>query len=69
MTQNLLMTLMFTIAVAFAFEQTRWLGVIGVALLAWIKPEIVPYLALLGLLIGGAYTYLSLRYGGRRRRR
>ena len=69
MTQQLLTTLMFTVAVAFFFQQTRWLGVIGVALLAYFKPEIVPYLAALGLLIGGAYTYRTLRYSGRRRRR
>lgn len=67
MTQHLLITLMFTVAVAFTFEQTRWLGVIGVALLAYVKPEIVPYLAALGLLIGGVYTYVSLRYGRRRK--
>jgi len=68
MTEHLLMTLMVTTAIAFISDQTKWLGIVGVALLAYFKPDIVPYLAALGLIIGGAYTYLTLRYGRRRRR-
>ena len=68
MTEHLLMTLMVTTAIAFAFESSRPIGVLGIALLAFFKPEVVPILTFLAVLIGGGIFYFKyIRRGGRRR--
>lgn len=68
MAEHLLMTLMVTTAIAFSFESSRPIGVLGVALLAFFKPEMVPILTLIAVLIGGSIFYFKyVRKGGRRR--
>lgn len=65
---TLMTTLIFTTALSFAFVSTRWLGVIGVALLAYTNPQVVPLLSVLGLVIGGLCIYFKLFYRGGKRR-
>lgn len=68
MSQQLFTALMFTTGVAFAIPSTRGVGLIGLALIVWLKSELIPYLALVGIVIGGVATYISLNRPRRRRR-